>query len=142
MIPLLTAITEARNYPVARLLPALIAGYEVGGLLEKAYAGKTTPGGLRASPIYGTLAAAAASAKLMGLDAAQTQAAIANAASFAGGILQSFADGTDEWRYQVGMAGCNGFVAAELARAGSISAPRARLRAHRLRCRCAGGTAE
>ena len=125
MIPLLTAITEARNYPVARLLPALIAGYEVGGLLEKAYAGKTTPAGLRASPIYGTLAAAAASAKLMGLDAAQTQAAIANAASFAGGILQSFADGTDEWRYQVGMAGRNGFVAAELARAGSVSAPHA-----------------
>ncbi|KZD05507.1 MmgE/PrpD family protein 4 [Oceanibaculum pacificum] len=125
MIPLLTAIIEARNYPVARLLPALIAGYEVGGLLEKAYAGKTTPAGLRASPIYGTLAAAAASAKLMGLDAAQTQAAIANAASFAGGILQSFADGTDEWRYQVGMAGRNGFVAAELARAGSVSAPHA-----------------
>lgn len=125
MIPLLTAMTEARNYPVARLLPALIAGYEVGGLLEKAYAGKTTPAGLRASPIYGTLAAAAASAKLMGLNATQTQAAIANAASFTGGILQSFADGTDEWRYQVGMAAGNGFAAAELARAGSVSAPHA-----------------
>ena len=43
------------------LLPALIAGYEVGGLLESAYGPKTTPAGLRASPLYGTLAAAAAS---------------------------------------------------------------------------------
>ncbi|WP_195827250.1 MmgE/PrpD family protein, partial [Bordetella pertussis] len=44
------------------------------------------------------------------------------AASFAGGILQSFGDGTDEWRYQVGMAGRNGLAAATLAASGSVSA--------------------
>lgn len=125
LIPLLTAIIEARGYPVARLLPALVAGYEVGGLFETAYAPKTTPGGLRASPLYGTLAAAAAAARLMALSVEQTAAALANAASFAGGILQSFEDGTDEWRYQVGVAGRLGYLAAELARAGSVSAPRA-----------------
>jgi 2-methylcitrate dehydratase PrpD len=38
-------------------------------------------------------------------------------------MLQSFADGTDEWRYQVGVAARNGLVATELARAGSRSAP-------------------
>ncbi len=123
MIPLLTAITEVRGIATERFLPALIAGYEAGGLLEHAYAGKTTPAGLRASPIYGTIAAAAAATKLLDLDAERTAAALANAASFAGGILQSFADGTDEWRYQVGMAGRAGFVATELARAGSVSAP-------------------
>lgn len=125
VIPLLTAMIEARGYPLARLLPALVAGYEAGGLLEAAYAGHTTPAGLRASPIYGTVAAAAAAARLMELDAERTAAAIANAAAFAGGILQSFADGTDEWRYQVGVAGRNGLIAAELARAGSVSAPHA-----------------
>lgn len=125
MIPLLTAIIEARGYPLSRLLPALVAGYEAGGLLERAYAGRTTPAGLRATPIFGTIAAAAAAARVMELDAERTAAAIANAASFAGGVLQSFADGTDEWRYQVGVAGRNGFVAAELARAGSVSAPHA-----------------
>lgn len=125
IIPLLTAMTEARGYPLDRLLPALVAGYEAGGLLEGAYAGRTTPGGLRASPIYGTIGAAAAAARLMELDAERTAAAIANAAAFAGGILQAFADGTDEWRYQVGVAGRNGLVAAELARAGSVSAPHA-----------------
>ena len=34
-----------------------IAGYEVGGLIEKAYAGHTTPRGLRSSPLYGTMPA-------------------------------------------------------------------------------------
>ncbi len=125
MIPLLTAMIEARDYPLSRLVPALVAGYEAGGLLESAYAGRTTPAGLRSSATYGTIAAATAAARLMELDAGRTAAAIANAAHFSGGILQSFADGTDEWRYQVGVCGRNGLVAAELARAGSVSAPHA-----------------
>ncbi|WP_418319738.1 MmgE/PrpD family protein [Piscinibacter sakaiensis] len=123
MIPLLSALVEARGLPLARMLPSLVAGYEVGGLLESAFGPVTTPAGLRASPLYGTLAAAAASAHLLGLDAERSAAALANAASFTGGMLQSFADGTDEWRYQVGVAARNGLVATELARAGSRSAP-------------------
>jgi 2-methylcitrate dehydratase PrpD len=125
LIPMLTAMIEARHYPVARLLPALVAGYEAGGLLEKAYAARTTPGGFRSSAIYGTIAAAAAAGKLMGLEETQLAAALSNAVSFAGGVLQSFSDGTDEWRYQVGVVARNGLLAAELARAGAIAAPHA-----------------
>lgn len=125
VIPLLTAMVEARKYPLDRLLPSLVAGYEVGGLLEKEYSGQTTPSGIRASTVYGVIAAAAAAARLMALDAERAAAAIANSASFSGGLLQSFADGTDEWRYQVGMVARNGFAAAELARSGSVSAPHA-----------------
>ena len=121
--PLLTAITEANRLPVSRLIPAVIAGYEIGGLLELAYAGKTTPAGIRSTPLYGTIAAAAAAAKVMHLSATQTAAALSNAASFAGGTLQSFSDGTDEWRYQPGIAGQLGYAAALLAAAGSVSAP-------------------
>ncbi|WP_050846611.1 MmgE/PrpD family protein, partial [Bordetella pertussis] len=66
--------------------------------------------------------AAAAAARLWRLPEDRTAAALANAASFAGGILQSFGDGTDEWRYQVGMAGRNGLAAATLAASGSVSA--------------------
>ena len=123
LIPMLTALVEARKYPMDRMLPALVAGYEAGGLLEKAYAGQTTPGGLRASTVYGAVAASAAAAKLMALDAERTASALANAVSFSGGLLQSFTDGTDEWRYQVGMVAKVGWTAAELARAGSVSAP-------------------
>jgi len=125
LIPLLTALIETRNCSLARLLPSLLAGYETGGLLEKAYAGRTTPAGFRSSPVYGTIAAAAAVAKLLDLPEDRIAAALANAASFAGGILQSFTDGTDEWRYQVGIAAQVGLAAAELASAGSVSAPHA-----------------
>lgn len=125
IVPLLTAMIESHNFPVARLVPALVAGYEAGGLLELAYSPRTTPAGLRASPLYGALAAAAAAARLAELSVAQTAAALSNAAAFAGGTLQSFDDGTDEWRYQVGVAGHIGYQAMQLARAGSVSAPRA-----------------
>jgi 2-methylcitrate dehydratase PrpD len=125
LVPLLTAMIEARHYPMMRLLPALVAGYEVGGLLEKTYAGRTTPSGFRSSAIYGTIAAAAAAGKLMDLKEMQLAAALSNAVSFTGGVLQSFSDGTDEWRYQVGVVARNGLLAAELAHAGSIAAPHA-----------------
>ena len=125
IIPLLTALVEARRLPMERLIPALVAGYEAGGLLEKAYAGMTTPAGFRASTIYGVIAAAAAAGKLLALDEDRLAAALGNAASFSGGLLQSFADGTDEWRYQVGVVGKTGWLAAELAKAGSVSAPHA-----------------
>lgn len=125
LVPLLTAMIEAHGFPVARLMPALVAGYETGGLFEVTYSARTTPAGLRASPLYGALAAAAAASKLMDLSVGQTAAALSNAAAFAGGTLQSFDDGSDEWRYQVGVAGRIGYLAAQLARAGSVSAPRA-----------------
>jgi 2-methylcitrate dehydratase PrpD len=122
LIPLLTAMIEAKRYSVARLIPALVAGYEAGGLFEAVYAGETTPAGLRSTATYGVVSAAAASARLMDLDAGATAAALANAVSFTGGVLQSFVDGTDEWRYQPGIVARNGLMAAELARAGSVSA--------------------
>lgn len=125
LVPLLTALIETKGYPLSRLMPALVAGYEAGGVLEKAFAGKTTPAGFRSTATYGAVAAAAAVARLMELPEGETAAALANAVSFTGGVLQSFADGTDEWRYQVGVVARNGLVAAELARAGSVAAPHA-----------------
>lgn len=125
LVPMLTAMIEVQHHPLDRLIPALVAGYEAGGLLEQAFAGKTTPGGFRSTATYGSIAAAAAAARLMGLGAVTTAVALANAVSFSGGVLQSFADGTDEWRYQPGIAGRNGLTAAALARAGSVSAPQA-----------------
>jgi 2-methylcitrate dehydratase PrpD len=125
LIPLLTALIERRGYPIDRLVPALVAGYEAGGLLEQAFARSTTPAGLRSTALYGAVAAAAAAGKLMALDEQSLSAALANAASFSGGVLQSFAEGTDEWRYQVGVVGRAGWLAAELAKAGSVSAAQA-----------------
>ena len=125
VIPMLTALVESRGLPLDRFLPALLAGYEVAGLLDGAYGAITAPAGLRASILYGTIGAAAAAAKLLDLDEDRIAAALANAAAFTGGTLQSFADGTDEWRYQLGVAAVAGLRAAALAAAGSVSAPHA-----------------
>jgi len=78
--------------------------------------------GLRASPLYGTLAAAATAARMLRLPAERVDAALANAASFAGGTLQTIPEGSDEWRYQVGVAARTGLHAAMLARSGSVCA--------------------
>lgn len=121
MIPLLMALVESGRADMADLIPAMIAGYEVGGLFEQLLAGDTTPRGFRATTLFGAGAAAAAVARLYRLDAGGTCAALGNAVSFSGGLLQTFAEGTDEWRYQVGATAQAGWTAAELARAGSVS---------------------
>jgi 2-methylcitrate dehydratase PrpD len=123
LVPLLTAMVETKRAPLSELLPALIAGYEAGGLLEKAFAVNSTPNGFRSTATYGVIAAAAAASRLLQLDAERTSAALANAVSFTGGVLQSFVDGTDEWRYQPGLIARQGLAAVELVRAGSIAAP-------------------
>ncbi len=121
VIPLLIALVESGRAPAGRIIPALVAGYEAGGLFEDLLAGKTTPRGFRATTLFGVTAAAAASSRLLGLSADQTAAALNNAVSLSGGLLQSFVEGTDEWRYQVGTTAQLGWTATELARAGSVS---------------------
>ena len=125
LVPLVLALIEARDLPVERLLPALIVGYEVGGALEQLYAAPATCNGFRASTIFGTLAAAAAAGRLMGFTRVQIAAAIGCAASLSGGLMHSAFAGTDEWRYQIGAAAFNGFVAAELVAAGAQASPHA-----------------
>ena len=125
VLPPLLALIEARGLALDDLLPALVAGYEVGGAMERAYAAKTTPLGMRGTAIYGPMAAAAAASRLLGLDATRTAAALASASAFCGGTFQSFSDGSDEWRYQAGVAARLGLLSAELAEAGAIASPQA-----------------
>jgi len=122
LLPLLINLLEVRRLPSAVLLPALVAGYEVGGALEVHCAASSSRNGFRASSLYGTVAAAAAAAKAIGLGTRETAAAIANAMSFAGGSVVAFSEGSDEWRYQLGTAALAGLQAACLAEAGSRSA--------------------
>lgn len=116
------ALLEAGLADEADFLPAVVAGYEVGGTLEAALGRETMVANHRASPLYGTLAAAATAARLLRLAPERIDAALANAAQFTGGTLQSIPEGSDEWRYQVGAAARSGLLAALLARAGSVSA--------------------
>lgn len=124
-IPVLTALLETGGYPIERLIPALVAAFEISGLLDINFGRTSSLNGFRGTQLYGSIGVAAAAARLMGLDAERTAAALSNAACFTGGLLEPFAAGTEEWRFQYGMAARNGLLAAELARAGSLSAPEA-----------------
>lgn len=119
--PLLTALMEFKRLPVDEMIPAVIAGYEIGVRLDSAYASRTTPNGFRGTPLFGTIAAAAAVGRIFKLSPMEMQAALGNAAAMAGGTLASQAGGTDEWRYQVGIFSNVGMTAAFLAKAGSVT---------------------
>jgi 2-methylcitrate dehydratase PrpD len=85
-------------------------------------AAASTAAGFRASMLYGTLGSAAACASLLGLDEEGAANAIAIAASFSGGLNQTWIEGTTEWRWELGMAARNGLWAALLAATGAVGA--------------------
>lgn len=125
VVPVLTALSQTGGYPADRLLPALIVGFEVAGLLDLAHGGASSARGFRSTQVYGSIAAAAAAGRLMGLDAPAMASAISAAACFSGGLLEPFNAGSDEWRFQYGVAARAGLLAAQMARAGIVGAPRA-----------------
>lgn len=108
------------------LLAAIVAGYEVccrlGNALDPTahYAR-----GFHPTATAGTFGAAAAAAKLFGLEAAGIASAFGVAASQAAGSLQFLVNGAWNKRYQVGAAAMNGLIAATLARRGFLGASEA-----------------
>ncbi|MCW2954957.1 MAG: MmgE/PrpD family protein [Conexibacter sp.] len=123
VVPAVLALAERDGADGAAVLTAIVAGCEVAAAVGERLAAASTARGFRASPVFGTLGAAAASASVLGLDAAATSDAIALAASFCGGLNQTWIDGTPEWRFELGMAARNGVLAAQLAANGFHGAP-------------------
>ncbi|MDQ6640317.1 MAG: MmgE/PrpD family protein [Pseudomonadota bacterium] len=97
-------------------LVAYVAGFELECKLGLAINFHHYTKGWHPTATLGTFGAAAACARLMTLDAAQTATALALAASFASGIKANF--GTMAKPLHVGHAARNGLLAARLARAG------------------------
>jgi 2-methylcitrate dehydratase PrpD len=81
--------------------------------------------GFRASPVYGILGCAAATAKLLRLDAAKTASAIALAASFAGSLIEGQRAGARDADFAEAQAARSGMWAATLAAEGFEGAPTA-----------------
>jgi 2-methylcitrate dehydratase PrpD len=100
----------------ADFLLAYVSGFELECKLGLAVNFHHYTKGWHPTATLGTFGAAAACAKLMGLDAAQVATALALAASFASGIKANF--GTMSKPLHVGHAARNGLLAARLARAG------------------------
>lgn len=125
--PAVVALGEKEGASLDKVLSAIIAGYSTINWLGRGevVARKLISRGFRTSPTFGTIAAAAGSAVLLGLNEEQCTSAVSIAASSTGGTLEPVRSGSDEWRVQNGRAAQGGLTAACLARAGVVGAPQA-----------------
>jgi len=101
----------------AELLAALVVGYEVALRIGRDHAADTSSRGFRTTPLYGAFGAAAATARLMRLDASSMCHALALAANTASGLREFVNGGTGEYPFHAGFAARNGITAASCARA-------------------------
>ena len=126
VVPAALAAGEMVGADGRAVLAAIVAGYEVCCRLGLAldptahYAR-----GFHPTATAGTFGAAAAAARVLGLDAGQTASAFGVAGSQAAGSLQFLANGAWNKRWQVGAAAMNGLTAAALAREGFLGASEA-----------------
>jgi len=115
VIPAVISLAQALNSTGQQVLTALAVGYETISAVATGVANDVVSKGFRASSVFGVLGAAAACAKLLGLDAKQTAHALGIATQFAGGTMQCWGEATPEWRLQIGNSARAGLIAAQLA---------------------------
>ncbi len=116
--PATLAVAETVRASGRQLLAAQVAAYEVMG---KLHAAADKRGGWHPTPVFGTFGAAAAAAKLLGLDPLKVQIAFGIASSEASGI--SLHSGTMTKPFHSGHGARNGVVAAMLAGDGFSANP-------------------
>ena len=117
--PVLSALfplAEEQDASGRDFVTAYVAGFEAECKIALAVNFHHYTKGWHPTATLGTFGAAAAAARLMGLDAEQTSTALALAASFASGIKANF--GTMAKPLHVGHSARNGLLAARLAGAG------------------------
>jgi 2-methylcitrate dehydratase PrpD len=115
------ALAEQLDANAAELLTAFVAGYETACRIAVAIGPGPYMRGYHATGTIGTFGAAAACARLLGLDAARSAAAIGIAASEAAGLKCNF--GTMTKALHAGSACQSGLLAAMLAARGFTSNP-------------------
>jgi 2-methylcitrate dehydratase PrpD len=119
VIPAAIAAGQLAGAPGAEVLAAIIAGYEMTCRLAVALpAGAHYARGYHPTATCGVFGAAAAAARVFGLDAAGVESALGIALSQSAGSLQFLVNGAWTKRFQVGWAAMAGLSAATLAREG------------------------
>jgi 2-methylcitrate dehydratase PrpD len=118
LTPTTLAVAEELHQSGRDLLTAWAVGYEVGTRLS---ANLHPERDWHPTAIFGTMAAAVAASKLMGLDVWKTRMAIGIAGSQAGGLRRNF--GTMTKPFHPGNAARSGITAAKLAARGYTSDP-------------------
>ena len=119
VIPVAIAAGEMAGASGADVLAGIIAGYEVTCRLAVALpAGAHYARGYHPTATCGVFGAAAAAARVFGLDAGGVESALGIALSQSAGSLQFLVNGAWTKRFQVGWAAMAGLTAATLAREG------------------------
>src|SRR5712691_10963163 len=121
LVPALLAEAEVLGLGGREMFAAYVAGYEIWAELARRDPGHHHVKGWHPTGIFGAIGAGAACAALRRLDPAQATAAIALAASQAGGIMANF--GTMTKPFHAGRAAHAGLVSARLAEAGFTASP-------------------
>jgi 2-methylcitrate dehydratase PrpD len=121
LVPAILAQGEASGASGAEMLTAYVAGYEIWAELLTRQPIPLHRKGWHPSAVLGPVAAAAACAKLRGLDGTAAATAMAIAASMSAGVVANFGSMTKS--FQVGRAAQSGVIAARLAQAGFTASP-------------------
>jgi len=118
VVPAAYAAAEAERVDGRQLIIALLAGYEVGCHVDSAAYPGLRDRGFHATGVVGTIGAAAAAGKILGLDEGQMVNAFGLAGTQAAGLDEWLFSGDMSKRLHAGKAAMNGVLAALLAREG------------------------
>jgi hypothetical protein len=121
VLPTTLAVAENEGRSGAEVLAAIVAGYEVAAAITKDHLARCMDPGWRPR-IFDGFGAAAAAARLMRLDTAQTADAIGFAAGSACGSIEPMYARSMENGFTFGIAARNGLTGALLARTGARAA--------------------
>ena len=120
VLPAAFAALACTERPISgrEFLTAVVLGYDIGRRVLEACGGYSPHNGhgWHSTMTCGVFGAAVASARLLGLDAAHTAAALGHAGSFSGGLWGFIHDASQTKRMHTGRAAEGGLLAALLAR--------------------------
>jgi 2-methylcitrate dehydratase PrpD len=125
VLPALLALAQYRRSSGRDFIAAVVAGYEVGGQVGRAVMDAEVAKIHRPTGITGPIAAAAAGARLLGLNIEQATSAIALGANTTLGFNQWAHTGGSEMFFQAGFAARNAVTAVRLAESGAFASPSA-----------------
>ena len=122
VLPAVMAAVSMAGQPVngRELITAVVIGYEIGRRVLEACGSYSAHNGAgwHSTATCGVFGAAAASARIFGLDTAQTVSALGIAGSFSGGLWAFIHDGSQSKKLHSGRAAEGGLLAARFAQRG------------------------
>jgi len=125
VLPTLMALAQLRRVSGRDFIAAVAVGYEVGGRIGRAVMDAQVARIHRPTGVCGPVAAAAAGARLLGLDAQAATSALAIAANTILGFNQWAHTGGSEMFFHPGFVARNAVSAVRLAQAGAFASPSA-----------------